>query len=133
MDFNMLCGWERSMLIKDEKKLPAYTEVKWPIVELEKGLENEIDYLNLLKAEVFVLNNVYTRSHFSEVIERYITAVPILNKIDHYVADVKTERMKRDSLVKKCADKWRDYTMKCRKARQIVTERGRPYLMFNKI
>lgn len=121
------------MIIKDEKKLPSYTEVKWPIVELEKGLENEIDYLNLLKAEVFVLNNVYTRSHYSETIEKYITAVPVLKRIDSYVADVKTERMRKDTVIKRCADKWRDYTIKCRKAREIVTERGKPQLMYNKI
>lgn len=61
----MISGWERSGLIKDERLLPGYTEIKWPIVELEKGLENEVDYLNLLKAEVFVLNNVHMRSVYS--------------------------------------------------------------------
>jgi Leucine-rich repeat (LRR) protein len=38
IDLNMICGWEKAQTIKDEGKLPLYTEIKWPIVELEKGL-----------------------------------------------------------------------------------------------
>ena len=39
-----------------------YSELKWPIVEITNHLEHEEDYLNLLKAEIFVINNVYKRT-----------------------------------------------------------------------
>lgn len=80
--------------------------MKWPIVELESGLENEVDYLNLLKAEVFVLNNVHMRSSYSELIEKFVRSIGSLATIDGHLLTLKTARIKHDTLIRSCAEKW---------------------------
>lgn len=59
IDYNIVTSKEK---YGDNGKLPVYSEIKWPIVEISSNLEHEDDYLNLLKAEIFVIGNVYKRT-----------------------------------------------------------------------
>ena len=60
IDYNIVTNYEKFHPEKSE--LPMYSELKWPIVEITNHLEHEEDYLNLFKAEIFVINNVYKRT-----------------------------------------------------------------------
>ena len=60
IDYNIVTNYEKAH--PDLEELPIYSELKWPIVEITNHLEHEEDYLNLLKAEIFVINNVYKRT-----------------------------------------------------------------------
>lgn len=60
-------------------------------------------------------------------------AVPALHYIDGHFLTVKTARIKHDSLIKHCADHWRNYTERRRTAREIIERRGKPHLMYNRI
>lgn len=59
VDHHVVTKYEREKIRND---LPLYTQLKWPIVEITTQLQHEEDYLNLLKAEIFVINNVYKRT-----------------------------------------------------------------------
>jgi hypothetical protein len=49
--------------------------LKWPIVEISQPLEHEEDYLNLLKAELFVVGQVYKRANHADTLNRYFLAL----------------------------------------------------------
>jgi hypothetical protein len=51
-----------------------FAQLKWPIVEISQPLEHEEDYLNLLKAELFVVGQVYKRANFADTLNRYFLA-----------------------------------------------------------
>lgn len=57
--------------------------LKWPIVEISQSLEHEEDYLNLLKAELFVINEVYKRATFTTILNGYLLAFAQNIKYNH--------------------------------------------------
>lgn len=121
IDYNIVTARERH---GDAASLPVYSEIKWPIVEISSNLEHEDDYLNLLKAEIFVIGNVYKRTMKIETIERVLMGVVQAKRYRHKRAENSTELGFLPSVIK-AVSKWKEFTLLKRKLRAILTKKGK--------
>ena len=133
IDFNVITQKELHGDVKSVKELPLYSEIKWPIVEISSSLEHEEDYLNLLKAEIFVINNVYKRTTNIECIERIFKGIgESLMYSQKDLTSIDAEDLAKPSVVK-AAKKWLEYTRLRRKLRAILAKKGKEDLIMNKL
>ena len=94
--------------------------LKWPIVEISQALEHEEDYLNLLKAELFVVGQVYKRANFADTLNRYFLALRDAAHYQRLRHTTTNEAFFHRQLVRDAASHWLRFTEKKRKLRRLL-------------
>jgi Leucine-rich repeat (LRR) protein len=102
IDLHVVTRQER--LLQDGPR--THTLLKWPIVEISQSLEQEEDYLNLLKAELFVITQVHKRANYIDFISSYLASFSVtlhFHKIKHTVTNLTFLRIEE---ARKAATHW---------------------------
>lgn len=111
----------------------THTLLKWPIVEISQSLEQEEDYLNLLKAELFVITQVHKRANYTDSIANYLAAFTVAlqyHKAKHTVTNLTFFRIEE---ARKAATHWVEFTAKKAKLRRILEGTKGEELLLNSL
>jgi hypothetical protein len=98
----------------------AAAALKWPIVEISQALEHEEDYLNLLKAELFVVAQVSKRANFSDCLNRYLLVFRDASQYVKLRSSLTNQAFFRSENVQQAATHWRQYAQKKAKLRRLL-------------
>lgn len=97
----------------------AAAALKWPIVEISQALEHEEDYLNLLKAELFVVAQVSKRANFADCLNRYFLAFRDVAQYVKIRSSLTNQAFFRSENVQQATAHWRQYAQKKAKMRRL--------------
>jgi hypothetical protein len=128
IDYHVITKTER--LFKTSPQ--SHSLLKWPIVEISQSLEHEEDYLNLLKAELFVINEVYKRATFTTVLNGYLLALSQNIQYDHLKHAIVNQNFFKVEKTKKMAVKWGEYVERRQKLKRILAGTAAEDLLLNK-
>jgi hypothetical protein len=97
-----------------------HTQLKWPIVEISQELEQEEDYLNLLKAELFVVGQVHKQASFTDRINDALRTLRQCCLFHRLRLTSASQALVGAESARKAAQHWVHYTAQRQKLRRLL-------------